>query len=165
MLYNAFDHFVQHCYLLYNIVTDVQRYNLYNQDKKIVQTTKKVYKGFDKYSFLYCTTCCTINSKPSLMNCTTFIQTFCTILVNVVVQIVQLYELVRSYNIVRIVQHFVQYCNGLVCRWWGRGPRARGLLCATWSWNEMPNTKITQALRKDFAGISQKLRNHYAGIA
>ena len=28
----------------------------------------------------------------------------------------RLYELAGSYNIVRIVQHFVQYCNGLVCR-------------------------------------------------
>ena len=62
---------------------------------------KKVYKGFDQYSFLYCTTCCTINSKPFLMNCTTFCETFCTILVNVVVQIVQ---------IVRIGTR-LQYCT------------------------------------------------------
>jgi len=44
MLYNVSDHFVQHCYLLYNIVTDVQRYNLYNQNKKIVQSTKRFTK-------------------------------------------------------------------------------------------------------------------------
>ena len=52
MLYNVSDHFVQHCYLLYNIVTDVQRYNLYNQNKKIVQSTKR----FEKVSIniLFC---------------------------------------------------------------------------------------------------------------
>ena len=39
---------------------------------------------------------------------------------------------------------------------------SRGLLCA--SWNEMPNAKITQALRKDYAEITQSLRRHYAKI-
>ena len=103
MLYNVSDHFVQHCYLLYNIVTDVQRYNLQSvqSGQKDCTIYKKVYKGFDKYSILYCTTCCTINSKPFLMNCTTFCETFCTILVNVVVQIVQ---------IVRIGTR-LQYCT------------------------------------------------------
>jgi len=28
----------------------------------------------------------------------------------------RLYKLVEGYNLVRIVQPFVQYCNGLVCR-------------------------------------------------
>ena len=39
---------------------------------------------------------------------------------------------------------------------------SRGLLRA--SWNEMPNAKITQALRKDYAEITQSLRRHYAKI-
>ena len=52
LLYNVFVLIVQHCYLLYNIVTNVQHYNLYNLDKKIVQFTK----GFAKVSIniLFC---------------------------------------------------------------------------------------------------------------
>ena len=52
LLYNVFVLIVQHCYLLYNMVTNVQRDNLDNLDKKIVQFKK----GFAKVSIniLFC---------------------------------------------------------------------------------------------------------------
>jgi len=49
----------------------------------------------------YCTKGCTILSKPFPINCTTFDQTFCTIFVNAVVQVVQ---------VVRIGTE-LQYCT------------------------------------------------------
>ena len=49
----------------------------------------------------YCTKGCTILSKPFPINCTTFDQTFCTIFVSVVVQVVQ---------VVRIGTE-LQYCT------------------------------------------------------
>ena len=85
---------VQHC----NWCTTLQSVQSKQKDCTIY---KKVYKGFDKYSILYCTTCCTMNPKPFLINCTTFDQTFCTIFVNAVVQVVQ---------VVRIGTE-LQYCT------------------------------------------------------
>ena len=40
----------------------------------------------------------------------------------------RLYRLVEGYNLVRIVQPFVQYCNGLVCRW-------TGVWCSQHNWH------------------------------
>ena len=81
LLYNVFVLIVQHCYLLYNIVTNVQRYNLYNLDKKIVQFTK----GFAKVSIniLFCIVQSVVLYKVLYnhletfsIHCTTFDQIF-----------------------------------------------------------------------------------------
>ena len=58
LLYNVFVLIVQYCYL-YNIVTNAQRYNLYDLDKKIVQSTKGVAKVLIQY-FVLCHGCTTI---------------------------------------------------------------------------------------------------------
>ena len=82
---------------------------------------KKVYKGFDQYSFLYCTTCCTINSKPFLMNCTTFIETFCTILVNVVVQCTNCTDCTNWYEVTILYElHNILY--NIVTVWFADVP-------------------------------------------
>ena len=90
-LYNVFDHFVQHCYLLYNIVTDVQRYNLYNQDKKIVQSTNRFTKVLINILF------CIVQSIQNLFErIVQRFKTLCTIFVNEVVQVVQVVRIGRE---------------------------------------------------------------------
>jgi hypothetical protein len=64
MLYTVFGDFVQHCYILYNIVIEVQRYNLYNQDKKIVQSTKMFTKV--SINILFCIVQCFVQLIQNL---------------------------------------------------------------------------------------------------
>ena len=103
-------------------------YNLYNLIRNIVQSVWNVEQkvGTNLWNILY-----KVLYKVLIFIVHWFVQSINKIVIKIVqplskhfVQYLQtklyrlyrLYELVRSYNIVRVVQPFVQYCKGLVCR-------------------------------------------------